>query len=241
MVLHLVPYQKIPAQFERIAEQIDCYRLAPAIPQRVREIGHLHILHAETMDQQQLLVLWPLECLLPVHYITNDDTEKWHFLINSKANINGMNLFDLVPLLWEEADDIPMERELLCREMGTRYQRREDRDLQSSSLLFLCWYQRIKKKLKNRGQYWPETSYGLAWKLMGAGLKTYRAWKLPIEKDRKAYGSAFGLNVLKLAWKLYNSQFLGHGLNVLGLKTWPERLETGFFLSICDANEFRFI
>ena len=89
------------------------------------------------MDQQvQLLGLWPLECLLPVHYRTNNDTEEWHFRVNSNANINGMNLFDLVPLLWEEDDDIPMERELLCREMGTRYQRREDRDLQSSSFFF---------------------------------------------------------------------------------------------------------
>jgi len=48
-----------------------------------------------------------------------------------------MNFYDLVPLLWEEADNIPLEIELLCREMGSRRERLEYLELQT--LLFSHW------------------------------------------------------------------------------------------------------
>ena len=42
-----------------------------------------------------------------------------------------MNFYDLVPLLWEEADNIPLEIELFFRDMGSRRERVEYLELQT--------------------------------------------------------------------------------------------------------------
>lgn len=133
MSLHLIPHQKIKSNFEALAAQI--VRLE--IPRL--ESDKLLQFKAYMEDQWIENSFWtPSRWSVFMQDIrTNNYTEGWHFRLNSMANTVGMNFYDLIPLLWGEADLIPMEMELLCREMGSRRTRLEYSELQD--LLFNYW------------------------------------------------------------------------------------------------------
>lgn len=133
MSLHLIPFQKIKANFESLAAQIVTLGIPRLESDKLLEFK-------KYMEGQWINnSFWtPSRWSVFMQDIrTNNDTEGWHFRVNSMANIVGMNFYDLIPLLWNEADLIPMECELLCREMGSRRTRVEYSELQD--LLFNYW------------------------------------------------------------------------------------------------------
>lgn len=61
---------------------------------------------------------------------TNNDCEGWHYAVNKRAHVSGMNFYDLMYLLYDIAANIPMERERVVQHLGSRREQPEDNEVQ---------------------------------------------------------------------------------------------------------------
>lgn len=77
---------------------------------------------------------------------TNNDAEGWHNRINSRSRQAGINLCELIEVLYEEAEFIPLQVKLLCQKKTIRLQKKKSRTIQAK--LFQYWQQYIDKEIR---------------------------------------------------------------------------------------------
>ena len=123
MCLHLVSHQKIARLFARLCQQVAVLNLQPE--ERVQLDNFIDYMDKQWINNSFWTTSrWSVfEQILPVR--TNNDCKGWHFRVNGQAHVSGMNLYELIDLLHDEALDIPMERERVAQHMSSRRERDE--------------------------------------------------------------------------------------------------------------------
>lgn len=126
MCLHFIPHYKIDRIFDRLREE------SKAINLELRERDQIDKFMSYMENQWIRNSFWTKSRWSVFMQVvrTKNEFEGWHFRINGRAHVSGMNFYELVPLLHDEADDIPMERERVCQKKGSRRVRREFREMQ---------------------------------------------------------------------------------------------------------------
>ncbi len=83
--------------------------------------------------------VWPPSCwtvyMSPIR--TNNDVEGWHRRLNTKAARGQLQLYVLIPLLYAEAELLPLQIKLVGEKKLTRFRRRNYRTAQGR--LFKLW------------------------------------------------------------------------------------------------------
>ena len=136
MCLHLMPRRFISELFDGpngLVSQVPSLNLDPL--ERAQMDRFLAYMEAQWIRN----AFWEQSrwCVFMQIIRTNNDCEGWHFRINGRAHVSGMNFYELVSLLFDEAQDIPMERERVVQQMSSRRQRSEYAEMQE--MLQAAW------------------------------------------------------------------------------------------------------
>ena len=80
---------------------------------------------------------------------TNNETEGWNRRIELKADGKiGLNVYELIQLLFSEASLLPLNVELLCQDKLRNYQRRQHKE--SQTRIFGLWHEYENRAINTR-------------------------------------------------------------------------------------------
>ncbi len=125
--LPYLPHEQIPATFRRLKEQASDPKLEALM---------------EYMDSTWMSSsVWPVKSwsvfMLPTR--TNNDVEGWHRRLNGRAGRGQLQLYVLLPLLFQEAKLVELQIKLVSENKYKRAQRKRYRQL--TGKLFRLWDQ----------------------------------------------------------------------------------------------------
>ena len=136
MTLNILPPEKIKPMFQAIMDQA---------------AGPLLDL-CEYMKKQWIdSSIFQTECwsVYMQTITTNNETEGWNRRIELKADGKiGLNVYELIQLLFSEASLLPLNVELLCQDKLRNYQRRQHKE--SQTRIFGLWHEYENRAINTR-------------------------------------------------------------------------------------------
>ena len=136
MTLNILPPEKIKPMFQEIMDQA---------------AGPLLDLSEYTKRQWIDSEIFQTECwsVYMQTITTNNETEGWNYRMQLKPDgKKGLNVYELIQLLFSEASLLPLNVELLCQDKLRHYQRRQHKE--SQARIFYLWHEYENRAINTR-------------------------------------------------------------------------------------------
>ncbi|XP_046453634.1 uncharacterized protein LOC124201186 [Daphnia pulex] len=131
--LHLLPFEKIPKMFADLKSQ------SLSLDVNLTQANLLKKFFDYVEKQWITNPIWPTTKWTSFNQVirTNNDAEGWHSRVNNRTRQMGLNFYELISVLFEEAKTIPLYAKLLGQGIDMREQRQETSDFHKE--LFSIW------------------------------------------------------------------------------------------------------